>query len=304
MTEQTIYLQTSPDGRELVQHGTPLFPCAGYCEDVRNYANAEVPWHWHEELELILVRNGVMHVILDGMDMLLEEGECALINSNILHMGERVEEKACQVSSLVFHPSLIYGEAGSILEHKYVRPLLNCRRLPGIGLQGEAPWKRQAAGYIRQACDAYETAAFGYELAVRDSLSRMWMLIVEHMQPILEQERGIDQQTQRIKAMLSYIQTHCGEALTLKQIADAANISSRECLRCFQRVLGMSPMQYLLKYRVSAAADLLTAGDLSITEIAKQCGFDSPSYFAKIFKRFMQCTPSAYRGCEKRWNGV
>ena len=55
-------------------------------------------------------------------------------------------------------------------------------------------------------------------------------------------------------------------------------------------------MQYLIKYRVTQAASLLLKNpDKSIAEISIQCGFESPSNFSQMFKRYYRCTPREYR---------
>ena len=95
--------------------------------------------------------------------------------------------------------------------------------------------------------------------------------------------------------MLDFIHTHFAESLDVSQIAHSANLSQRECLRCFQKTIGIPPIQYLLKYRISVAARLLTSSDMPITTICNDTGFDSPSYFSKLFKRWMGCTPTSYR---------
>ena len=96
--------------------------------------------------------------------------------------------------------------------------------------------------------------------------------------------------------MLDYIHNHFAENISLTEIAKVAGIGERECLRCFQRTIQLSPMQYLLKYRIMRGADLLLQNPASsISEIAGLCGFDSPSNFAKMFKRFYNTTPREYR---------
>ena len=102
--------------------------------------------------------------------------------------------------------------------------------------------------------------------------------------------------TIRIREMLEYIHANYADDITLADIARTANIGERECLRCFQRTIQLSPMQYLLKYRVMQGAVLLeTERTKTISEISGLCGFDSPSNFAKMFKRFYGCSPREYR---------
>ena len=81
-----------------------------------------------------------------------------------------------------------------------------------------------------------------------------------------------------------------------KMTAAGLSLSSAKISRCFKKMLQISPVQYLLKYRVMQGAEMLLANPASsISEVAAYCGFDSPSNFAKMFKRFYSCTPREYR---------
>lgn len=96
--------------------------------------------------------------------------------------------------------------------------------------------------------------------------------------------------------MLEFIHGHFAENITLDDIAKSANIGGRECLRCFRKTIQLSPIQYLLKYRIMQGAELLMENsERSVSEISVLCGFDSPSNFSKMFKRFYSCTPREYR---------
>ncbi|WP_394916419.1 helix-turn-helix domain-containing protein [uncultured Robinsoniella sp.] len=74
-----------------------------------------------------------------------------------------------------------------------------------------------------------------------------------------------------------------------------ANISTRECSRCFQRCIKLSPMNYLNEHRIRMAAQMLLQTNKSIMTISECCGFSSSSYFGKIFQDYMGCTPKNYR---------
>jgi AraC-like DNA-binding protein len=296
MPIQTCKLILDTGRRELEVRGTPIFPCGGYFSDIRNNVTGDIPWHWHEEIEVVVVRSGALHVSLTGMDFTLQKGEGAFINSNVLHSAQIIGDAGCTLDSFVFHVNLIAGATESVFEQRYVRPLLECDVLPGIPFYFGTEWQCQAVQCIQEAYEVFGTEIFGYELLVREKLSHMWYLIVKNMQSILKQQnRSESQDTVRIKVMLDFLHQHYAEPLELQQIAAAASISERECLRCFKKNIGMAPIQYLLKYRVSVSARLLVDTDAPITEICNQIGFDSSSYFSKIFKRFMCFTPTAYR---------
>ena len=101
----------------------------------------------------------------------------------------------------------------------------------------------------------------------------------------------------RTKAAITYIMEHYEEPITLQDIADSIHISKSECCRCFKRCLQLTPFDYLLKYRIYSAVDLLAqdSSTLSISDIALKVGFNSSSYFNKLFKKYIGYTPSAYK---------
>ena len=80
---QVYKLSTDEFGRELTQHGSIDFPCAGYDESFSKFLLGEVPWHWHEELEIVVVYEGSTRVEYIGGDMQVSVGEGILINSRI-----------------------------------------------------------------------------------------------------------------------------------------------------------------------------------------------------------------------------
>ena len=98
------------------------------------------------------------------------------------------------------------------------------------------------------------------------------------------------------KGYYSYVESHLNEDVSVGDMARAAGIGERECLRCFKRTLDSTPSQYLLRRRMDLAAQLLTSGACaSVAEAAQRVGVGSPSHFSKLFRREYRCTPSEYR---------
>ncbi|WP_195985928.1 AraC family transcriptional regulator [Clostridium sp. D33t1_170424_F3] len=280
--------------REVDRRGTPMFPCGGYATTIGQEANREIAWHWHDETEVLFVCSGTLLLELVGQRYEIHAGEGAFLNSGV-PQAATAQGGDCEIHSLVFHPSLIAGMPESTLEQRYVRPLLACSSLPAIHFHKGLPWHLEAIQCIQQAFDACQKEPFAFELLVQQELSRLWYLIVSHYPDAIDDRAGANADALRVKEMLAYIHAHYADSLTLADIAKAASISERECLRCFKRTIGLSPMQYLLKHRISAAAGLLRETDWTITEISRQCGFESPSYFSLKFKSLLEISPKEYR---------
>ena len=83
--------------------------------------------------------------------------------------------------------------------------------------------------------------------------------------------------------------------ISLSDIADAAKVSKREALRCFQEEIHISPGAYLKDYRLQMACTMLRNTSETITTVSQNCGFHSASYFGKVFRSQMGCTPYEFK---------
>ena len=124
--------------------------------------------------------------------------------------------------------------------------------------------------------------------------------MVDYLNTIEDRQKRNEQARAIVKVMeilnpQVYLQENYTRPISVSELAEHASICERECLRCFRKILRLSPIQYLIRYRISRACILLKDTDLSVLEIASSCGFESPSYFTKTFRQHVGCTPRAYR---------
>ena len=279
-------------GEELVQHGTARFPIACYEEDIAKYP---VSWHWHEDFELILICSGSAIVSVATEEYVIHENEGIFINSGTLHSVQPKEHCECMLKSLVFHPRLI-GSVDSIFWQKYLEPILHNKALPYLLL---TPSNEIMADLLDQSLAAwnyYALAKQGYEIFLRNELSKvMFSIYSNYFTNDVTPTTRLMRNANRIKEMLQYIHTHFSESITLCDLANQVSLSESEVLRCFRSMIHTTPTQYLKQYRIQRACALLTSTDLSTSEIAFECGFQSSSYFIKTFREKMKQTPLAYR---------
>ncbi len=294
MIFQKCDLNLNRDRRELQPHGTPDFPCAAFSLEYTGSVKNEIPWHWHEEMEVIYIKKGALRLMVPGNTLYLKKGEGIFINSKILHYAEA--QDYCVIHSLVFHPSLI-GADNSIFAQKYIYPLTNVQGLAYCLFSSDNRWLMEMTNCIIKAFEAMLNKPLGYEFAVRENLSHLCLsLYQQYAAEISENIIEPDHDTLRLRKMMDFIHAHYTENPSLSHIAKAGTIGERECLRCFRRAIQISPMQYLLKYRITQGASMLLSNrSSSISEISRLCGFDSPSNFSQMFKRFYRCTPREYR---------
>ena len=98
-----------------------------------------------------------------------------------------------------------------------------------------------------------------------------------------------------IDKMLHFIDLHYMDPITLKELASSFHISESTCSRLFRKHLSVSPITYLLTYRIEKSLPLLSDTRQTVTEIAYACGFHSASYYCKFFKQVKGISPRSFR---------
>lgn len=249
-----------------------------------------VPWHWHEAIEFCYVQQGGLKVSTAGQTQKFEKGEAFFINSNVLTAMSDAD--GCIMDSHLFHPVLLSGHFKSVFETKYLNPVIQNRQLDIFPIRGKNGTQLQLLQKLRQLSQLQ--AQQGVEFQTRNCLSEIWLLLLEELKHTSLKNPAAKNQG-RILTMLAYIQENYDQKLTLQDIADSSAVSTRECLRCFQMSIHQSPMEYLIEYRVQAAAKLLETTNLSVSEIAMRTGWGSSSYFTKTFRQLRGKTPNTHR---------
>lgn len=284
---------TDEQGRELLEHGTALFPIACYHDDLQYES---VPWHWHDELEAAIVTEGEAVVAVDSEKHLLKQGDGFFINTGALHAVWNVNTSPCRLHSIVFHSRLVGGSMDSVFWQNYIQPLLSNTTLKILCFRRGTDWAEDSLGSIENAWQNCVNEPAGYEFQVRNALSQLVFLLDSHYPSVQKYPTEKELRNGRqIKKMLEYIHKHYFEDLSTEQIAKSIMVSPSECLRCFHNTIGTTPIQYVKQYRVQKAALLLQTTSLKISDIGAQCGFQEMSYFAKAFREIQGCTPSEYR---------
>lgn len=292
MALQKCGLNRNNKNKELQPHGSVEFPCAGYESTHTNSISDFIPWHWHEEFEIIHITNGTMKLQVKSETFTVHAGETAVINVNALHCASG--NPYCELQSLVFSPLLITGTITSAFAYRYITPLCSCAQFSCVIFKNE---NQLISNWFSTAFEALKNDEFAYEFTVREQISHIMLVLYSELKPKLN-ETPVYQDTAsvRVAEILSFIEQHYPENITLSSIAERLHISEREVIRCFRKITGESPIQYLLKYRLIQSATKLTeCPDKTITTISEECGFESPAYYAKKFKEFYLCTPREYR---------
>ncbi|NMM63039.1 AraC family transcriptional regulator [Clostridium sp. P21] len=285
--------------QDTTRYGSYDFPIAIYTDKFNLFEGGYIKWHWHKELQFSYCLYDKVTFYVENQKITLEAGEGIMVNSNVIHQLKPCNNNGnndCMVLSIDLDPTFIGGNKNSLIEKKYLNPILESNNLKFICLKPDVYWQKNILKYIKKVSYLWNEKPYGYELEIRNHLGVLWLNIIREVKEEFKDSILIvSHDEERVKLALQYIHEHYSENISLDDIAMTANISKSECCRSFKRILRVTPFEYLMEYRALKASELLLKSKKSISIIAFDVGFNGISYFGKVFKKYMNCTPSEYR---------
>jgi AraC family transcriptional regulator len=148
--------------------------------------------------------------------------------------------------------------------------------------------------------EALRTRATGSEV-MYESLARIFLVKLiqrygELRSEALDFSRGFT--ASHYKRVLDFVAERFGGPITIEEMARVAGLSPAHFSRLFKDVLGDSPYQFVMDYRVEQAKRMLVERSRSLADIALACGFADQAHFSRIFKRLTGQTPRSFRAAQ------
>lgn len=273
---------------ESKQRGSPSFPLDYHFVD-RNHSRYEMPYHWHEEVELMRVLRGRFRLNLNGSAVLLEAGDAAYIGSGQLHGGE---PDGCEYECVVLDLRLLLRSDD--LGKRYISDLMDGHAAVQPVFTANSPVTAGTLAplfeALRQRCEGYTLIALGclYRFAGEIYRTRAYA-------PCAQPDGAENRRMLKLKRVFEIIEARYAEALPLSQLAASVGLTPKYLCRFFREATHRTPADYIAYYRVEIACYALAATDHSVTEIALDTGFADLNYFIRCFKKYKGVTPGRYR---------
>lgn len=294
MNYNTTYnkILTDENMMETIQHGSKEYPFHFYYDNLELFDFHCIEWHWHTEFEFVYVETGTVYFGISDKQFALSEGQGVFINSKILH--RYFSQGNAIVPNFVLMPYFIAAQ-DSLIYQKYVLPIMASPMDYQI-FSSDIPWQAQALSLMREMMTAQENAS-DVELVNSYLIQKIWHILYQNtdVEHTGKKENYSASSQARLQLMMQYIHQKFAYNISLSDIADQAKVSKSTALNLFQRYLGISPVTYLVNYRLQEAAKLLASTEKKVTVISKDTGFDSVDYFCKAFKKYYKLTPTEYR---------
>lgn len=293
MAKRTILVDSAR--RELEKHGTETFPMTVNHDDLWSFEGKNVPIHWHNDLEINLIREGEAVFQVYQKSYRVRTGEGFLLNRNVPHSCSSPGNEHVRYSTILVRPDFLYGDFGSDVERKCFQPFLQNSALPCIYLTGFDENGKEILQKLNQVEEAFDRKRFCYELKIKGLLCEAFaMILYGHRQELTKFVPANLQELERLEKMLNYLNMHFTEVISLQDLADQVHLSREVCCRLFKKMTGKTITGYLEEYRVNKSFSLVQSGQYSMTQITEMVGFSNPSRFASAFRKRFGCNPGEY----------
>ena len=262
-----------------------------------SFTTENTHWHWHDEIELLIVNSGSLRVQTETDLLDLSAGQGIIINQNTVHAFQSISPKACTCYTIAFSPRFFLEPSQLSMTAKFLHPVLSSFHI--LLLDESNAWDEEVLNIVDDIIAINMTKKSGFELVTKGYLCQLWFKLYERISDTQFSEKPavtLSVDNERIKSAITYIEENYADNVTLDEIAASVHVSKSECCRFFKRTLKMTPFEYLMKYRIYVASQLMieSTEKISISSLALSVGFNNASYFNKVFKKYMNCTPKEY----------
>lgn len=237
------------------------------------------PMHYHPHLELLYCRKGEFQLHLDKYTYTLREGCFAVISPTAVHCV------SCKVGCSC-----------------------TCLHIPeSLYLQMDAaqPFRAQQTGYVfpaasEECSEIFSTLCLRIQKHDRQLAVYYAMILLTLFSRQLQNTDAASHTPENrniplLQSILSYVQSHYKESLTLEHLCGIFHISKSAMSRTLNTDLQTSLPELVNKYRMLEAAQLLENTELPITQIACSLGYGSPCGFNRHFQKHFGLSPREYR---------
>lgn len=258
----------------------------------------EVPLHWHNEMELIYIKKGNGIVSIDLNYHSVSQGDLVIVYPGRIHSITNSDNSRLEYENIIFNINMLLPKECDSNTFEYFGHINNSDNNMTYIIRPADLHYREIISFIDEADKVCETFPAGFELKIRSCLYSFFFALHTYYSYTGGSEVSgslfIDKMN-KLKLIIRYIENNYTHAVSIHDIADECHFSESHFMKFFKQCTGTSFISYLNDYRLLIASRMLTSTDLSVTQIASECGFDNISYFNRCFKKKYGTAPSKMR---------
>ena len=284
---------------EKEKHGTAQFPVG--LHKLEYPADTDVMFyvHWHQEFEFLVLTEGKVLFTIEDRKYVMNPGDIVFINSNYLHMSKNICGGVCTFYAIDFSYHVLNEDIHSIFSKKFIRPILNDKyvfpEFMPVSEDEDKCWQKDIRNYLHEIGECPEHELEPFELMIRSRILAIWDILDKNCVRAQKDNDIESRYSERLEPVISYIKENYAYEITLGELAAILPMSEGQFSRVFKQTMKLSPIQYLMRYRILQSCKLLQDTEKKIGEIANLSGFNNISYFNRVFLNTIGCTPKEYR---------
>ncbi len=246
-------------------------------------------WHFHAEMELTLFTAGKGTRFVGDHIGSFAPGDLVLLGASLPHYWHT--RGSSSGISVQWHFPL--GHA--FWAFPETAPLLELFGQAGRGLRLSGETATQVAAWLQEMTQATGMAQLALLLRI---LSRLSQAAAEERRPLSVRTFSLAAEShyqQAIAKAVRHLVAHYREEVRLEAVLALTHLSRPTFARQFKKLSGRTFSEFVNRLRLQAACRELLETDRSVLEIALSCGFTQVSFFNRLFRRLMKCSPTQYR---------
>lgn len=248
----------------------------------------EFKWHYHPEYELTYIVKGNGYRIVGNTYENYTEGDLVLLGPNLPHTwtGKAVESEPFEAIVIQFSKEFITAFLGFDESYSIKNLLENSAR--GIAFEATQDLVQAIKSLIeKEGLDRILQLIF----ALNQLAQSNYTLITPNTFHTIASKKS----ELRINEVCLFIQNNFNSNITLKQVASQIYLTESNFCKFFKKATGKTFSDYLNEIRINEASRLLLQTDKTISQISFECGFETLSYFNRVFLKKKNQTPSGFR---------
>ncbi len=281
--------------KETIVYASPQFLFLVSHDDLFSYEEKYVRCHWHDDLEIGIVKQGIAEYQIAESSYFLHPGDAITINSDIPHSAFPVQNSHVIIDTIILQPVFLYDTPGSDIDRNCFYPFLHNTYMPCILLSHKDASDKILIEKLEEIVRLFDLKSSFFQLKIKSLLlDYFYILLLKHQDSLRSFSPSNQEHLRKLRVMLDYLHEHFQEPLSLNELAKHTALSRESCCRLFKHMTGVTLSQYLTDYRIAQSLKYLADGSYSIANVAALCGFSNQSRYARAFRLKMGCNPGKY----------
>lgn len=257
---------------------------------MKKYHNSREHYHWHNFYEISYICSGQAACFVDGEIYPVHQGDIVVFNAGEVHGWEMEED--IELLVLTFSKEMITGDR--YIDDEILRFFDNLTSNFTNILNGQMEATKAIHRSLCSAWQEWNGGEIAKNLMIKAELLKILTYLNRYFvngEVDFEAVKQKRKELKRLDEVMKYIDAHYMEKLTVEEVASVANMSAGHFSKLFHKIMGQRYIDYIIQKRIQKAKEMLETTELTVVDIAMECGFNNIANFYRTYRKFYQKAP-------------